>query len=61
MPKENREYWTKKIKTNVDRDSSHIDALSKEGWSVLTIWECETNNQDILRQRIIEFLSERRT
>jgi DNA mismatch endonuclease (patch repair protein) len=56
MPKENRTYWTKKIKSNFDRDSRHNVELSASGWSILTIWECETKNQELLKQRIVEFL-----
>lgn len=61
LPKENREYWKKKINANVKRDKSHVEELSKEGWSVLTIWECEMKDQDALTHKIIEFLNERRT
>lgn len=59
VPKENREYWTKKIKNNIDRDSRHINELGRLGWSVLTIWECETKDYDTLKQQIIKFLNER--
>lgn len=60
VPKENRDYWTNKIKANINRDSRHVVELGKRGWSILTIWECETKNQDKLKQRINEFLDERR-
>ena len=58
MPKKNRKYWTNKIKANADRDKRHSDELDNLGWSVLTIWECETRNQDAMKRRIIEFLNE---
>lgn len=58
VPKENREYWIGKIQANVARDKRHNGELSALGWSVLTIWECETRDQDILKRRIIEFLNE---
>ena len=61
IPKKNREYWTKKISANIDRDSRHIEELGKQGWSVLTLWECEIRDQDKLKQQISEFLNERRT
>jgi DNA mismatch endonuclease (patch repair protein) len=60
LPKKNREYWTKKISTNMKRDKNQVEELNKAGWSVLTIWECETNDQDSLMHKIIEFLNERR-
>jgi DNA mismatch endonuclease (patch repair protein) len=60
LPKKNREYWTKKISTNMKRDKNQVEELNKAGWSVLTIWECETNDQDSLTHKIVEFLNERR-
>jgi DNA mismatch endonuclease, patch repair protein len=60
LPKKNREYWTKKISTNMKRDKNQVEELKKAGWSVLTIWECETNDQDSLTHKIVEFLNERR-
>ncbi len=61
VPKENWEYWTRKIKANIERDGRHIGVLGELGWSILIIWECEIKNQDILKQRIIEFLNDDRT
>ncbi|MEW8051977.1 MAG: very short patch repair endonuclease [Candidatus Thiodiazotropha sp.] len=60
LPKKNREYWKKKINANVKRDKSHIEELSKDGWSVLTIWECETKDQDKIIYEIVRFLNEER-
>lgn len=61
LPKKNREYWAKKINANLKRDKRQIEELGKAGWSVLTIWECETKDLDILTHRVVEFLNERRT
>ncbi|MBY3215940.1 DNA mismatch endonuclease Vsr [Rhizobium laguerreae] len=41
-PKENQDYWSKKIARNRDRDLRHHDELKLMGWQILTIWECET-------------------
>lgn len=60
LPKENRAYWESKINANTKRDKSHIAELSKKGWSVLTIWECEMKDQDALKHKIVEFLNARR-
>lgn len=56
-PKNNRQYWVKKIKGNVERDKKQRDALIASGWSVLTIWECEVRNEDVLKQKLIKFLN----
>ena len=46
IPKTNRAYWTEKIARNKIRDAKNIDALSKLGWRVLVIWECEVKDLD---------------
>lgn len=40
-PKENRDYWQKKIARNLKRDREHLKALKGAGWRVLVVWECE--------------------
>lgn len=39
-PKSNTEFWTRKIKTNADRDAKRVRQLRRLGWRVLTVWEC---------------------
>lgn len=58
LPKKNRDYWTKKIGSNKHRDKNNTEKLIEAGWSVLTIWECETKDQESLRHMIVEFLNE---
>jgi len=41
LPKSNTEFWEKKIGSNKARDLKNVEALQKEGWRVITIWECE--------------------
>nr|VFK06509.1 MAG: T/G mismatch-specific endonuclease [Candidatus Kentron sp. LPFa]VFK22934.1 MAG: T/G mismatch-specific endonuclease [Candidatus Kentron sp. LPFa] len=55
-PEKNREYWTKKITSNMERDKKHMDELESLGWSILVIWECETRKRDILEDSISKFL-----
>lgn len=59
LPKENASYWRAKIIGNVERDQASIKALDATGWSVLTIWECETKlaDRDVLAKRLAEFLA----
>ena len=40
-PSTNKEYWIHKITRNVERDAENQRILSKQGWKVLTIWECQ--------------------
>lgn len=40
-PASNEAYWHRKIDRNTERDKANIDKLTKDGWNVLIIWECE--------------------
>lgn len=55
-PKTNREYWVAKIASNVLRDKRNREELTKSGWKVLTIWECETRDLEELQERICSYL-----
>lgn len=47
-PKSRTEYWNPKLAGNVARDAKHSAALEAQGWTVLTIWECETQQPGFL-------------
>jgi DNA mismatch endonuclease, patch repair protein len=55
VPKNNRDYWIAKIARNKAREAKDCDRLRDMGWSVLTIWECETKSAD-LEPRLRAFL-----
>ncbi|WP_083514378.1 very short patch repair endonuclease [Bradyrhizobium manausense] len=38
----NQQYWNPKITGNRERDARHAATLRADGWTVFTIWECET-------------------
>lgn len=40
-PKDNAEYWRRKIDRNRARDAQAAADLAAAGWRVLTVWECE--------------------
>ena len=40
-PKNNADFWKKKIESNVERDVKNYQLLKNLGWNVLIIWECE--------------------
>src|ERR1700722_6837944 len=52
MPKSRLEFWVPKLEANKQRDTRNKRALGKEGWKVLTIWECDLKDTDRLEQRI---------
>ncbi|MFZ5931884.1 MAG: very short patch repair endonuclease [Pseudomonadota bacterium] len=55
-PKTNRDYWQAKIARNRARDGATRVALAEAGWEVLTIWECETREPNVLRNTLSRFL-----
>jgi len=41
LPRSNRVYWELKFELNRERDIRKCLQLSANGWEVLTVWECE--------------------
>ena len=56
MPKSRLDFWTPKLEGNRKRDEKNNRALAREGWKVLTIWECQLKNAARLEGRIRRFL-----
>jgi DNA mismatch endonuclease (patch repair protein) len=56
-PKSNLEYWLPKLARNKERDTAAEAALIGQGWTVLTIWECDIRNISKLCEKIRQFLS----
>lgn len=44
-PEQNKEYWTKKRERNIRRDQEVTETLTKKGWNVVRIWECEIKKE----------------
>jgi DNA mismatch endonuclease (patch repair protein) len=59
LPKSRRDYWEPKLKTNKARDAAQVVALQTLGWSVLTIWQCETTVSGALTKRLMRFIEGR--
>jgi len=55
-PTTNAEFWNRKIDANLRRDAEALKKLTSAGWQVLTVWECQTRNQDTLRGRLQQFM-----
>lgn len=41
VPKTRTEWWLHKINTNKTNDAKAVKALKKEGWKIITVWECK--------------------
>jgi DNA mismatch endonuclease (patch repair protein) len=57
LPTSNIEYWTKKVTSNVTRDSQNIQSLKETGWNVIIIWECELKSKNRER-RLLQLIEE---
>jgi DNA mismatch endonuclease (patch repair protein) len=56
LPKSRLEYWRPKLEGNRQRDKRHRSELSRMGWKVLVVWECETFHESRLQKRLVRFL-----
>ena len=56
-PKSNREFWQAKFTENVSRDARRYNELTSLGWHVITVWECETKEQEVLADRLLRNLT----
>lgn len=54
-PSTRRTFWRAKFAGNVDRDRRAVQALRREGWRVLVVWECQTGDVERLRVRLARF------
>ena len=56
-PKTRKEFWNKKFKENIKRDSEIQDKIKNLDWRSVVIWECETKNLENLRDKIVDIFS----
>jgi DNA mismatch endonuclease (patch repair protein) len=56
-PVNHSRYWRTKREGNAVRDCRNLEALKSFGWKVLTIWECETKDRQLLARRVARFLA----
>ena len=41
VPKTRTDWWLHKINTNKTNDAKAVNALKKDGWKIITVWECK--------------------
>ena len=46
-PKTNTAFWAKKFEKTVERDACKKSELIESGWRVVTVWECELENDPV--------------
>jgi DNA mismatch endonuclease (patch repair protein) len=60
LPKSRLDFWKPKLEGNRQRDEKNKRALNREGWKVLTVWECQLKDSGCLEARIRRFLDAER-
>jgi len=58
MPKNNQEFWAKKLQGNKDRDKLVTKILRKLGWKVIRVWEHEFKNPEKIAVKLIKALGD---
>ena len=51
-PKDNAEYWSKKVDRNKNRDTEVNKALERKKWTVVRLWECELKNENTMNEKL---------
>ena len=59
MPASNITFWREKFEANRKRDRRVNRQLRSLGWSVLVIWECQTDRPDWLLGKLRQFIDGR--
>ncbi len=57
LPETRKEFWENKIKGNIERDNNNKTKLEKQGWKVITIWQCELKNKRTKEKTLNELLN----
>jgi len=55
-PKSKLDYWGPKLEANRERDARKVNELEAQGWSVFTVWQCETKEEALLTTKLLPVL-----
>ena len=58
IPATNRDYWLSKLESNYIRDVRNVNLLEEQGWSVITVWECQLQDIQATTDRLVSFLDD---
>lgn len=63
IPGQNSRFWREKLSTNRLRDKRNAQRLRRDGWSVITVWECSLSTarkREAAICRLLDLLNRRR-
>ena len=52
LPQTNKTFWKEKIFKNTKRDAKVCRLLRKQGWHIMTIWQCRLRDQNRVIKRL---------
>jgi DNA mismatch endonuclease (patch repair protein) len=52
-PKTNKKFWEQKVVDNRKRDRRKERLLRKQGWHVMTIWQCRLKKPEQIEKRLL--------
>ena len=55
-PKSNTRFWMSKFEANVIRDKAAVRSLRRNGWRVLTFWECQVTTPEMASRAVSKAL-----
>jgi len=58
MPKTRKAFWKSKFADNQARDVAVRRRLRKLGWKIITVWECQTTNEQSLALKLKRMLAD---
>jgi len=59
MPKTRVKFWHEKFHSNVIHDKKIRRKLTRTGWRVIVIWECQIRNKEQVTRRIARLIPRR--
>ncbi len=51
-PKTRTAFWNEKFRKNVERDENAVSQLENAGWIVIVIWECQADDDAVLKEKV---------
>lgn len=58
-PKSNKTFWIRKAIDNKRRDQRKNRLLHKQGWHILTIWQCKLRKPERVLRRLKQFIDKK--
>ncbi len=58
LPQTNTDFWVSKIARNKKRDARTTRQLRRQGWHVLTVWQCHLRRLEGVKERLRRVIAE---